>query len=476
LRKLNVMLTLSFDLNYRELGMRMNQKNNAMLTHLTFVLTIALLFVSTTAIGGTMNKCVDPDGRIEFTDRPCATGAPSNVAPHNRSETSDPKKAAQSSISLETPVVHSRLERLPGHNMAANGGEISAKFGVATLSTISTLAGSAEQDGDVDGIGQAARFRNPTGLTSDGKNLYITEAGNNTIRKVELATGKVTTLAGSAGMRGSKDGLGSDARFNSPHGITNDGKNLYVADHVNHSIRKIVISTGEVTTLAGNPATTGRSDGIGKEAQFAFPEDVTTDGANLYVTDPNSSTIRKIEIATGKVTTFAGRTVIDSTLGLITGSVDGKGQAARFGNPTGITNDGRNLYVSDQYNHNIRKIVISTGEVTTLAGPVEATCAAGWKGRCPSGYADGIGSNARFSYPEYIATDGTYLYVTASNNTIRRIAIATGEVTTLISGEAGATIGTVIAYQLKKAWGIFVSDDHSVYVTDRTAHAIYKLQ
>lgn len=402
--------------------------------------SIFLLILSTTTIADTINKCITPDGLIEFTDKPCPTDTPSRQ--------------------------ESRKDAAADAN--------SSKSGITMLSTISILAGSKEQEGDIDGIGASARFRNPTGLTSDGKNLYITEAGNHIIRRMEFATGKITTLAGSAGKRGSQ--VRGEARFNSPHGITNDGTNLYVADYMNHAIRKIVISTGEVTTLAGDPATSGRADGIGKEAQFIFPEDVATDGANLYVTDPNSSTIRKIELATGNVTTFAGHTVIDSAMGLMTGSVDGKGRAARFGNPTGITSDGKSLYVADGYNHNIRKIVIATGEVTTLAGPNEAICAANWKGRCPSGHVDGTGSNARFSYPQYLATDGTYLYVTVSNNAIRKIVIATGEVTTLISGEAGATIGTGIANQLGKAWGILVSSDHGLIVTDRVAHVIYKLQ
>lgn len=388
-----------------------------------------------------MNKCIAPDGRVEFTDKPCQTDAPKIKSPHN------------DAANIKT-----------------------TNTGIKEVTTISILAGSKEEEGDADGTGTTARFKNPTGLTSDGKNIYITETGNNIVRKIELATGKVTTLAGSVGKRGSYDGIGSDARFNSPHGITNDGTNLYVADKMNHAIRKIVIKTGEVTTLAGDPAISGSADGVGKEAQFMFPEDVTTDGANLYVTDPTISTIRKIEVASRQVTTFAGHTVIDRNMGYMTGYVDGKGQAVRFGNPTGIACDGKNLYIADEYNNNIRKVVISTGEVTTLAGPDEAICVAGWKNRCPGGIVDGTGSNARFSYPQYLATDGTYVYVTASNNTIRRITIATGEVATLISAEAQSTTGSAIAYQLKKAWGVIVSDNNTLVITDRVAHVIYKLQ
>jgi len=88
--------------------------------------------------------------------------------------------------------------------------------------------------------GTAARFSAPNGITTDGTNLYVTDTGNSTIRKIVISTGVVTTLAGSsAGSSGSTDGTGTSARFYSPYGITTDGTNLYVADTFNHTIRKI---------------------------------------------------------------------------------------------------------------------------------------------------------------------------------------------------------------------------------------------
>lgn len=398
--------------------------------------------MSGTAIGGTTNKCVRQDGRIEFTDQPCA-----------------PAPRAATSISLKS-------KQQPG-------------IGITSVASIFTLAGSPDDGGGTDGTGKSARFVNPTGLTSDGANLYLTEAGNHTIRKLELSTGKVTTLAGQAGKRGYADGVGSAARLNSPHGIATDGKYLYVADSSNKLIRKISIATGEVSTLAGKPAG-GFTDGVGTEALFSFPEDVTVVGATLYVTDMYGATVRKIDLRTQQVSTFAGKTVYEDKDGIrnfLPGFIDGKGQSARFNFPMGITNDGKNLYVADQNNNKIRKIVIETGDVTTLAGPGEAECiTSGWRGRCPGGNIDGTGSTVRFSYPQYLTTDGTYLYVTASNNTIRRVNLSSGEVTTLISGEATSTTGTAIARQLRKAWGILVFGDGGLFVTDRVAHTIHKLQ
>ena len=176
---------------------------------------------------------------------------------------------------------------------------------------------------------------------------------NNEIRKVVIATGAVTTLAGST-LTGSADGTGSAARFDNPMGITTDGTNLYVADTYNNEIRKVVIATGVVTTLAGS-TTYGSVNGTGSAASFHYPCGITTDGTNIYVADAYNNEIRKVVIATGVVTTLAGST--------LSGSADGTGSVASFNYPMGITADGTNLYVSDTDNNEIRQVVIATGVV-----------------------------------------------------------------------------------------------------------------
>jgi sugar lactone lactonase YvrE len=275
---------------------------------------------------------------------------------------------------------------------------------VIATGVVTTLAGTAGISGSVDGTGADARFHEPIGITTDGTNLYVTDTFNNTIRKIVIATGAVTTLAGTAGFSGSTDATGADARFSYPIGITTDGTNLYVADFNNHTIRKIVIATGVVTTFAGTAGISGTTDATGADARFNGPLGITTDGTNLFVSDFNNRTIRKIVIATGAVTTLAG------TAG-ISGSADGTGADARFHSPGSITSDGTNLYVTEEDNHTIRKIVIATGAVTTLAGTAGIT-----------GTTDATGADARFNGPHGITTDGTNLYVTdTDNNTIRKI-------------------------------------------------------
>jgi DNA-binding beta-propeller fold protein YncE len=329
---------------------------------------------------------------------------------------------------------------------------------VITTGQVTTIAGTVGVAGSMNGTGVAASFNSPTGITTDGTNLYVADTGNNTIRQIVIATGQVTTLAGIAGEVGSINGTGVSASFNSPEGITTDGTNLFVADMYNDTIRKIVIATGQVTILAGTGQTVGATDGIGAAARFQNPKGITTDGTNLFVADTYNDTIRQIVIATGQVTTLAG-TVEEA------GSTDGIGAVANFNWPAGIATDGTNVYVTDTGNDTIRKIVITAGQVTTLAGTANI------------GSEDGTGATANFWNPVGITTDGTNLFVAdASNNTIRQIVIATGQVTT-IAGTAGATgsaDGTGAAATFYEPNGI-TTDGTNLYVTDTGNNTIRQI-
>jgi len=272
------------------------------------------------------------------------------------------------------------------------------------------LAGQAGISGFADNVGFAATFNTPLGITSDGAgNLYVADALNHRIRKIDIATSDVTTLAGNTA--GYVDDIGTAALFNYPSGIAYDGiGNLYVADYYNSRIRKLVIATGEVTTIAGNGF--GFNDGIGTAALFNGPTGIAYDAGNLFIADYGNHRIRKIEIATVRVSTVAGRGQI--------GNTNGVGTAASFNYPNSITADGMgNLFVADYRNHRIRKIIESTRRVSTLAGS-------------DSGFSDGTGTLAQFSNPMGLAYDnaGNLLVADAFNHRIRQVNIATGEVTT----------------------------------------------
>lgn len=327
--------------------------------------------------------------------------------------------------------------------------------------TVATYAGTVNLPGSTDGIGVASKFFWPSHITTDGSNLYVADMANHIIRKIIISTGAVSILAGAAGLTGSTDGTGANARFWNPQGITTDGANLYVSDANNKTIRKIVISTAAVSTLAGSPSVFGGSaDGVGAAARFMGPVGITTDGNMLYVADGNR--IRSILISTGAVTTLAGS--------LVDGNADGTGTAASFFQPFGITTDGVNLFVSDGGNHNIRKIVIASKSVTTLAGP---TVSVGL-----SGITDGNGAAARFNRPYDVTTDGTNLYIADTfNYSIRKIEIATGVVTTIagVSGVLGAADGVGSSSRFREPTGL-TSDGVSLYVSDMANNTIRRIQ
>ena len=133
--------------------------------------------------------------------------------------------------------------------------------------------------GPEDGIGAAARFGWPGGVVLDGVgNLFVADFNFHTIRKIELATGAVTTLAGTSWNGGGANGTGTAARFINPTGVAVDGAgNAYIADTDTSSIRKIVLATGAVTTLAGIEYLPGSYDGSGTEARFNKPQAVAVD-------------------------------------------------------------------------------------------------------------------------------------------------------------------------------------------------------
>jgi len=335
----------------------------------------------------------------------------------------------------------------------SGGGLFGQGVELSLTGKVTTLAGMRD-DGFSDGLGTAAKFSSPCGMATDGANLYVADRANHMIRKVVIATGEVTTLAGSA-TAGYADGVGKAARFSNPIGIAINGSDLYVADTGNNMIRKIVIATGEVTTLAGS-VTVGYTDGIGSSARFFYPYGITTDGTNLYVADSGNNMIRTVAIATGEVATLAGSTT--------PGFANGLGPAARFNSPTGITTDGRNLYIADTGSSMIRKVVIATGKVTLFVGDLP-------------GSSDGGRYIASFNNPYGIATDGTNLYVAdTQNNMIRKIVIRTAFVTTIAGSTSfGYADGTGTSARFFGLMGI-ATDGVNLYAADTGNNMIRRVE
>jgi sugar lactone lactonase YvrE len=332
--------------------------------------------------------------------------------------------------------------------LAAAGVIRAEDYAITTFAGVSLTSGSAD--------GTPGTFNNPYGIAIDSaKNLYIADTLNNTIRKITPGR-VVSTLAGTAGQSGSADGTGSAARFNFPVGVAVDSSgNVYVADAKNFTIRKIT-PAGVVSTLAGAPFQLGSADGTGSAARFFLPYGVAVDGAgNVYVTDGGNQLIRKITPA-GVVSTLAGGV-------LQSGYADGAGSAARFNTPWGITVDGSgNLFVSDSENHVIRKITPS-GVVSTVAGVVGVT-----------GAQDGTGAAARFNQPRGLSVDasGNVFVADHGNSVIRQIS-PSGVVTT-IAGSAGIigdadSVGAAARFYYTTD---VVVDGTTIYVVDSSNNLI----
>jgi Glycoside hydrolase family 44/Immunoglobulin domain/NHL repeat len=336
-------------------------------------------------------------------------------------------------------------------NSAGTATTTQATLVVDTPLTVVTLAGVAGASGNADGSGSAARFANPSDVAVDNAgNLFVADTANHTVRKVTPA-GVVTIFAGQAGVSGSNDGS-STATFNRPTGITVDiGGNVYVADTNNNEVRKVT-AAGVVSKLAGMAGASGSADGSGSAARFNGPSGIVADTiGNLYVADTLNHTIRKITAA-GGVTTIAGAAGAS-------GFVDATGSAARFRGPQGLALDASgNLYVADTNNNAIRKLVTSTGVVTSVAGQTGI-----------AGSTDGANSQAQFHFPSGVAVDSAgNLYIADTDNHSLREITASGAVSTLagLAGVSGSADGSGTAARFAFPTGVAADSSGSVYIAD----------
>ena len=307
---------------------------------------------------------------------------------------------------------------------------------VTTNGVVTTFAGQLGVSGTANGTGTGASFNTPSGLAFDGSgNLFVSDTGNNTLRKI-TAAGSVTTFAGVVGSGGFLDGASGSVLFNSPLGIavwTNG--NVFVADSGNHCIRKI--SGGVVSTFAGSPQVWGSANGTSTNAQFNSPCGLKFDTkGNLFVCDANNHTIRKIS-TNGIVSTFAGAAGQD-------GTADGDLSAARFRGPAELAFDKRgNLFVADSFNQTIRKIS-TNGIVSTVCG------AAGI-----SGAASGTNGAGRLFNPYglVVAADGSLVVADTYNELVRAVIVPFKLALQLTSAAHSATLSwdTVIGkkYQVQ---------------------------
>lgn len=324
-------------------------------------------------------------------------------------------------------------------------------FPARAVDAVMTVAGTVQLPGSVDGPVTNALFNDPSGLAIDAAgNLFVADNQNHTIRKI-TTNGVVSTFAGQAGTAGTANGTGTNAMFANPSGIViSPSGALYVTDTANHTIR-VITSSGAVTTLAGQPGTSGYTNGTGIGAMFNSPIGIALDkSGNIYVADSGNHIIRKVTSG-GVVTTFAGTPEV-------WGSVDGTGLAAQFNCPAGVAVDAQgNVFVTDSDNHCIRKIT-PAGVVTTFAGSAQS-----------DGVADGTGTNAQFGKPAELKIDpnGNLFLVDAFNHTVRMIT-PNAVVTTLagLGGNSGASDGVGSAARFLNPYGVAIDHNGNLRVSD----------
>jgi sugar lactone lactonase YvrE len=305
-----------------------------------------------------------------------------------------------------------QMNRIFGMAQVASGNIYATNLGNHTIrqitpsGAVNTYAGLPGTSGSADGSLAAARFSQPIGMVRDSSGfLFVSELNNHTIRRISASD--VSTFAGLAGAPGSTDATGGAARFNQPAGMAIDtANNIYLADSSNHTIRKIT-PAGVVSTIAGTAGSPAFVNATGAAARFNSPAGIAIDTlGNLFVADISNNVIRKITPA-GAVSTFAG-----SSIGTA-GTLDGTGTSARFAGPIGITIDtANNLYVTDRNNHTVRKIT-PAAVVSTVVGTSTTPVPPFAEGLLPSslGNTSFAHSVRVFGSELYIGTDSRLLKV-----------------------------------------------------------------
>ena len=335
---------------------------------------------------------------------------------------------------------------------------------------ISTVAGSGAFGFSGDG-GPAtnAAFWTVAGVALDkNHNLYITDHSNQRIRKVAAATGIVTTVAGNGGAGYAGDGgPATAALLNDPSGITIDASdNIYIADYHNNRIRKVSAATGIITTVAGNGTNGFAGDGgLATSARLSQPAGVAVDADNnIYIADYTNHRIRKVDAATGIITTVAGNGIAGF---LNDGSI---ATTATLSQPNTVFVDAsKNLLIADYANNRIRRVDAVTHIMTTIAG----TGVQNYNG-------DGhTALTTNITAPTGVTMDvNGNVYIADLSQRILKISSATGLITTAAgNGSQGFSGdgGPPTLAQLYNSWDVTADTNGDLYIADLANERVRKI-
>ena len=312
------------------------------------------------------------------------------------------------------------------------------------IGSIQTIAGNRfpSYSGD-GGAATVASLDLPWGIVFDSQgDLIFADRLNNAIRKIEVSTGIINTIAGTGFSGFSGDGgQATEANLDNPHGIAIDAAdNVFIADERNHVIRKVEASTGLISTVVGNGTRGYTGDGgPATAATMHQPKDVEVDGlGNLFIADSINNVVRKVDAATGVITTVAGNGIRGYA------GDGGPATGARLDRLGGLALDGLgNLYIADTQNNRIRKVDVSTGIINRVAGTGNFV----FNG-------DGIpATSSNIWSPDDILVDalGDLYIADSGNQRIRRVSASTGLISTIVgsgsrgfSGDGGPATGAAM--------------------------------
>jgi sugar lactone lactonase YvrE len=339
--------------------------------------------------------------------------------------------------------------------------------------TISTLAGNGAPgyaddtgpsgySGDQGAATQATLYQPHNVCVDRNGNQYIADSNNHRIRKVSAGTGIITTLAGNgtAGYSGDR-GPAVAASLNYPIGIAVDSTgNVYFSDYFNQRVRQVAVDTGLISTVAGNGNQGYDADnGPATETRLNYPWGIATDQHdNLYIADTGNQRIRKVAAGTGIITTVAG-----NGMARYFGD-NGPATLASLNNPEGVAVDSAgNIYIADYDNQRVRKVTVSDGAITTLAG------------NGVPGYAgdNGPATEARLSGPSGVAVDnaGNLFIADHFNERVRKVTADGTMFTVAGNGQGGyfgdngpataATLSFPLGVALDFAGNLYIADSQS---------------
>ena len=331
---------------------------------------------------------------------------------------------------------------------------------------ITSVAGTGERGYEGDGgPAGAALLSEPFMCAFDTQgNLYIAEATNHCIRRVEQDSGIIVTIAGTGEEGYSGDGgPATQATFNQPYSLqVDDNGDVYVVDRLNYVIRKIDAATGMITTVAGTGEVGyGGDGGPATQAQFREPNDCFLDGrGGLLITDIQDQRVRRLDLASGIITTFAGNGAKERT-----GDGLPATEASILGARAVCTDGAGNTYIAEREGNGIR-MVDAAGVMHTLAGTGER----GYEGD------GGPAREATWGAPKGLRCDagGNVIVVDTENHAIRSIDAATRVVTTIAGGHLGGEGdgGAATDAGMDRPHGLDLDAVGNIYIADSNNHRV----